>query len=181
MTAPLANAGIPMLFWQLPVALIALLPIVLVESLVSWPILRQPPLRVGLRVLQANALSTFVGIPIAWIGMVVINIATTGGGAHGFDTPWAAFRSIVLQASWLVPYEHQLVWLIPAATLVLLVPYFLVSVLAERWLLLRQLPDVDPGRVTRAAWLANVVSYGGLTACTIHWLMRSLPGGTTAG
>jgi hypothetical protein len=128
MTTLLANAGVPMIFWQMPVAAIALLPIVVVESLVATPILKQPLGRVALRVLAANALSTFVGVPIAWIGMLVVNIATTGTRAHGFDTPWKAFQSVVLQASWLVPYEDQLVWLIPAATLILLVPYFLVSV-----------------------------------------------------
>ncbi len=31
----LENAGLPMLFWQMPVALIAFLPIVLIESFVA--------------------------------------------------------------------------------------------------------------------------------------------------
>jgi hypothetical protein len=170
-----------MIFWQMPVAAVALLPIVLVESLVTLPIVKQRFGLTALRVLAANALSTFVGIPIAWIGMLIVNIATTGTRAHGFDTPWNAFQSVVLQASWLVPYEDQLVWLVPAATLILLGPYFLVSVFVERWLLRRQFRDVEPGRITRAAWLANAASYGGLAAYTVFWLVRALPGGAAAG
>ena len=155
MATLLANAGVPMIFWQMPVALVVLLPIVLLESLVALPILKQPVGPVALRVLAANALSTFVGVPIAWIGMLIVNIVTTGTRAHGFDTPWDAFQSIVLQASWLVPYENQLVWLIPAATLTLLVPYFLVSVLVERWLLRRMFPTVQP-EIGRASWRVSV-------------------------
>jgi hypothetical protein len=177
----LANAGVPMIFWQMPVAAVALLPIALVESLVTLPIVKQRFGPTAVRVLAANALSTFVGIPIAWIGMLIVNFATTGTRAYGFDTPWNAFQSVVLQASWLVPYENQLPWLIPAATLILLVPYFLVSVFVERWLLRRQFRDVEPRRVSRAAWLANAVSYGGLAAYTAYWLLRAFPGDAAAG
>ena len=58
----LANAGVPMIFWQVPAGAIALVPIVLVESLVLRPILKQPFRPLAFRVLAANALSTFVGI-----------------------------------------------------------------------------------------------------------------------
>ena len=105
--------------------------------------------------------------------MVVVSILTTGGTSHGFDTPWHAFQSVVLQSPWLVPYGDQLVWLIPAATMILLVPYFLVSVFVERWLMRRQLPNVESSRVTRAVWLANAVSYGGLAVLTAFWLARA--------
>jgi hypothetical protein len=88
-----------MLYWQIPWAIAALVPVVLVESLVVQPVLDRPLRRVAPRVFAANALSTFVGIPLAWIALLAINFATTGGTARGFDTPWAAFQSIVLQAS----------------------------------------------------------------------------------
>ena len=173
MATLLANAGIPMILWQMPVAAMAFVPIVVIESLLAAPILKQPLGPVTLRVLAANALSTFVGIPIAWIGMMSVNIATTGGSAHGFDTPWNAFQSVALQASWLMPYEGHLAWLIPAATLILLIPYFLVSVYVEHAVLRSQFAKVEPGRIARAVWLANVVTYGGLAAYAALWLARS--------
>jgi hypothetical protein len=180
MSSLLANAGIPMIFWQLPAAAVIFLPVVLAESLIALPILKQPFVPIFLRVGAANALSTFVGLPVAWIGMVIVNIATTGGRAHAFETPWGAFQSIVLQASWLVPHEGQMLWLIPAATLVLLVPYFLTSVIVERWLMRRLFSHVDQGKIRRVAWAANGVTYSGLAAYTAYWLMRALAGGTVA-
>lgn len=174
MHALLANAGIPMLFWQLPVAAMMLLPVTLIESIVAIPILRQPAGSVCVRVLAANLFSTFVGVPIAWGGMFIVDIVTTGSAAPGFDTPWDAFQSVVLQSPWLPPYQEHLVWLVPAATFVLLVPYFLVSVYTERWLLRRQFQNVDSHLVSRATWIANAVSYGALAVCTVYWLLRAV-------
>ena len=129
----------------------------------------------------ANALSTFVGIPIAWVLMVIIEIATGGGRATGFDTPWAAFQSVVVSAAWLVPYEDQLHWLIPAATLVLLVPYFFVSLFVERWMMLRRWKELPRARVSLAAWIGNVVTYVGFAAWTGYHLYRALPSHSEAG
>jgi hypothetical protein len=178
----LANAGIPMIFWQMPIAAAALLPVVGIEALIAWPILKQRFLSIVGNVFMANAISTFVGIPLAWIGMVIVNLVATGGTAHEFRTPMAAFKSIVLQASWLIPYEHQiLLWLVPAATLVLLVPYFFVSVVVERWWLRRQFREVKVARIATAAWIANAITYGGLAVYTVLWLRRALAGEPAAG
>jgi hypothetical protein len=181
MAAILANAGVPMLFWQLPVAAVALVPIVVVESLIAWPMLGKRFSAVAGRVFAANAISTFFGIPLAWIGMVIVNLAIAGGTAHGFGTPLAAFKSVVLQAAWLIPYEDQLRWLVPAATLVLLVPYFFVSVFVERWWLKRRFTDVATTRVAAAAWVGNLVTYGAFAVYTVLWLRRALPGQPAAG
>ncbi len=178
----LANAGIPMIFWQMPVAAAALLPVVAVETLIVWPILRQRFLSVLWNVFIANVLSTFAGIPLAWTGMFIVNFATTGGTVHEFRTPMAAFKSIVLQSSWLMPYESQILfWLVPAATLVLLVPYFFVSVFVERRWLRKRFREVGLGRVATAAWVANVITYGSLAVYTVMWLRRAFAGEPAAG
>jgi hypothetical protein len=173
-----SNAGLPMIFWQMPAAAVIFVPLVLIEYLVAWRILKQPFRRVVLGITKANALSTFVGVPAAWIGMVLVNLATTGGLAYSFDTPWSAFQSVVLQAAWLLPHEGQMLWLVPAAALVLLVPYFLASVFLEVWVMRRTFPDVDSGNVCQAAWLVNSLSYSGLAAYTAFWLLRALAGGS---
>lgn len=170
----LANAGVPMLFWQLPVAVAALVPVIVIESLLAWPILRTRFVDVVVKVAGANTISTLVGIPLTWIGLVIVNIATTGGTAHEFHTPLAAFKSIVLQASWLIPYDNIMHWLIPAATLVLLVPYFFVSVFVERWWLRRRLADVPVARIAFAAWIGNLVTYSMFAVYTVLWLREAL-------
>jgi hypothetical protein len=80
----------------------------------------------------------------------------------------------VLSAAWLVPYENQLHWLIPAATLVLLVPYFFVSVLVERWMMIRRWRELPRGRVALAAWVGNGVTYLGFAVWTGWLLYRAL-------
>lgn len=170
----LANVGIPMIFWQLPAAAIALLPVSLLEACVVCRLLKHRFADTVRHVFVANLFSTFIGIPIAWMAMLVVNLVTTGGRAHGFDAPFDAFRSIVLQASWLVPYQNDLVWLVPAATIVLLIPYFLASVQAERWFLKSRFADTPAADLVRAVWLSNAASYGCLLMYAIWWLQTSV-------
>ncbi len=170
----LANVGIPMIFWQLPVATVALIPVVVLETCVVSRLLKHPFIDTARLVFFANLFSTFVGIPITWIAMLALNIVTTGGSVHGFDTPFDAFRSVVLQASWLVPYENDLVWLVPSATIVLLIPYYLASVKAEHWFLKTRITSTTPAVLSRAVWLSNAASYGCLLLYSIYWLATSI-------
>ena len=153
------------------VMVVALIPIILIEVTVSrWIVSLRTRKLVG-GVVAANLGSTFVGLPIAWILMVGLNLITTGSKTQGFDTPLATFKSVVLQAAWLVPYEDQLYWLVPAATLVLLIPYFLVSVYIERFVLVRVWKDESHKRVSKVSWSSNGVTYLGLLVVTVVWLL----------
>jgi uncharacterized protein (TIGR03067 family) len=125
-------------------------------------------------VLVANAVSTFIGIPLTWLAMVAVQTMLPDVSLNEVDTPWNTFTYVVLHAAWLTPSEKDLVWLVPAATLILLVPYFLISVYCERRLLNLQFSDVDRGRVARASWLANGVTYGALAAVAGVWLWGGL-------
>ncbi len=173
-TQVLANVGLLMIFWQLPVLIIALLPTILLESVVARLHMKRPFLSLLGGTAAANAVSTFVGIPLAWLTMVLIEIFSGSDGAYGFATPFASFRSVVIQAAWLIPYEDEFYWLIPTATLVLLVPYFAASILVE-WLVLRKIWKAEPSRrVFTTAWRINLVSYAGLLAVTLLWLAQNL-------
>jgi hypothetical protein len=66
--------------------------------------------------------------------------------------------AVTVQAPWLIPYEDQFYWMIPAASLFLMLPFFLVSVLTERYVLLSWWPGLDRRNLTRSVWLANVLS-----------------------
>ena len=161
----IADAGIPMLFWQWPLAIAVLVPVIAVETVIAWAVLRQPLVAVARRVGIANAASTMIGIPLAWLFMVIVELLSGGGSFSGFATPWAAFQSIVLSAPWLPPHEAPILrWLIPAATIVLLVPYFLVSLAIEKRMMLRRWPSLPPSRVVAAAWLGNLATYAALAA-----------------
>ena len=153
----LANAGVPMLMVYGPVLLLALIPIILLETAI---INRTARLGFGAmfwRIGVANALSTLVGVPLTWIALVVIQLITGGGAAHG-----AGWHSVIWQAPWLVPHEEDLHWLVPAAGLVLTVPFWLVSVVIESKVLAK-LCAGDSLRegvsIKRLCFLANACSY----------------------
>jgi hypothetical protein len=81
----LANTGVPMIAVQLPVMAIALLPIVLVEAAIylrlggtSWSSAWRGSL-------LANAVSTFIDIPIAWFVQLMILMLVGGGSAWGME------------------------------------------------------------------------------------------------
>jgi hypothetical protein len=163
-----------MIFWQMPTMVVALIPIIAIESAVARAFTAVSFSRIVRGVAVANAVSTLIGIPIAWGAMLILNIVATGGTTHGFDTPWNAFKTVVLQASWLVPYEDQLHWLVPAATMVLLIPYYLASVVSERLVLRRIFKDQSPQIISKAAWSMNGVSYAILVVLTAIWLWQEV-------
>jgi hypothetical protein len=171
-----ANAGVPMLAFHMPAFVLALVPIVAIEALILARRFAVPWIRTLWPTCAANLASTFIGVPVAWGALLALEIVTTGGGGHGFATPWAKFKTIVLQAPWLIPHEAQLYWLIPVANLVLLPFYFFASVFVERWIIRRFYRGVPVQRVDRAVWLANSVSYALLLALSVAWLMMSIRG-----
>ena len=166
----IANVGVPMIFWQLPAMLTALPVVIAIEVLVAKYVYKISlgPSVAG--VSFANLVSTVIGIPLAWGAMLGLSIVTTGTGAMGMDTPLGIFQSVVLQSSWLVPYREQLYWMVPTATLVLLVPYYFASVYSERLVLRFIWTDVPNDIIRNFSWTSNLWSYAGFSAYTCVWL-----------
>lgn len=154
----LGNIGLPMVCVTVPTMLIALLPIALVEAWVLRRICGLAFREAWRGALIANLVSTVMGIPVAWIILFVVQLLTGGGMAMGIDTPMERLASVTLQAPWLIPYESQMAWMVPAASLVLLAPFFAASVVTEytvlRW---RWIPV--PRRLFAGVFWANVLSY----------------------
>ena len=167
----LANAGVPMLFVQMPFMTIALVPIIVVEGLIARRRLGLSAAGSFKGVAVANAVSTFIGIPLAWFAQFGLNLLISGGNSHGLANPAAIFMSVVVQASWLVPYESELYWMIPTAFLVLLIPAFFVSVLAENLVLRKMWSQLDRRRVSATVWLANTASYAALITANVVWIL----------
>lgn len=155
----LANAGVPMIVIQLPVMALALVPILLLEAAVylrltgaSWSLAWRGSL-------IANLVSTFVGIPVAWFVQVIVQMLIGGGSAWGIESARERVAAVTLQSAWLVPYERDLDWMIPAAAIVLLVPFLIVSIIVERFVLRRYWPESVRTALTRNVSIANMASY----------------------
>jgi len=171
----LANAGVPMLFVQMPLLLIFLPIIIAVEALlcrrwlaISW---RQAWKWTSI----ANGLSTVVGFPILWIALVIVQMLVVGGGVPKLAEPWFSIYTVTVQAAWLLPFEERLYWMIPTACLVLLIPSFLVTVIIEKEIYRRSFAESrGTVGVTRATWRMHFVTYGLLAVAGLGLLASSI-------
>jgi hypothetical protein len=173
----IANFGIPMLSIQMPVMLIALLPVIWLEG---WSVRSRLDLtaRQALGgVAAANLVSTLIGIPVAWfVLMAVQQLAGPGfqGAMRYYGTDrnsplWAAV-DLLTQFAWIRPRKEDTFWMVPAASALLLVPSYLVSVWVERPLCRRWWKQLDPALVRPAVTHANRLSYAALFGFTCLWL-----------
>lgn len=165
----LANIGLPMIFIELPYLTIAFIPVVLVEAAVYRWLLSVPWRQSWPGALRANLRSTFVGVPLAWFAQVVAQIVIGGDSAWGLNTPLDRLAAVTIQSAWLIPYEKEFYWMVPAASLCLMVPFLIVSIGIELFLLRRVWPNIAASRLAGAVVLANLVSYSLLAA---YWGVR---------
>lgn len=183
-----ADAGIPLIAVTWPAMVVALAPIIVMEALLirkrigykPWPIFRATAV--------ANLVSTIVGVPMTWLALVAcemfIGTAVSEIPAiQNSHSPLARVIAFVFAAAWLPPGAKSSSVLL--ATLVLLVPFFFVSVWSERYVMKRMLPvtnaevvalegEISELTLQRAVRDANVLSYGFLFAFTCAWLVWNL-------
>ena len=157
-TAAYANAGLPMLMVTLPAMLVGLIPIAIVETVVLVSRLRSSVAKTATLTAAANVATTLVGIPATWTLLALLQLVTGGGAAYGIDTPLQKMLAVTWQAPWLIPHEADLGWMIPAAMLVLLVPFFFASWAIEAAIVSLGFRPFWNRPVRAAVWRANVVS-----------------------
>lgn len=173
-TGASADAGVPMLFVTFPSMLLALVPIILLESVVLGRMMRRSAASFMKSATIANLVSTIVGIPVTWLVLVFLELLTGGGSAYGLSTTLQKLLAVTWQAPWLIPYEGQLYWMVPTASLFLLVPFFFVSYLIEAPIVASIQCELPRPQVRAAIFRANVASYIGLAAFNLWWLVWAL-------
>jgi hypothetical protein len=172
----LADAGVPMIALAVPAALFSIIPIIGLEF---WMARNIHPLSHNRRlfvVAVANGLSTLAGWPLLWIVLAAIQLFVIpgGSGCYGLSSFWGALASVTLQAPWLIPYESDLYWMLPTASLVLLIPAFFVTILIEGWVLRSGWPQVLAAERSRFVWKSNLASYALLVSIDLVWLAYSV-------
>jgi hypothetical protein len=156
----LADAGLPMIFFELPAMLLCFLPVVVAEFIVARKMFDLTPTKASKALVAANLASTLVGFPIVWGLLLAVQLCVGGGSAYGLRTFWARAYAVTVQAPWLIPYEKDLRWMIPIAALYLLIPAFFASVYLERWICVKFWTDQEKPKIRRFSWIAHFVSYG---------------------
>jgi hypothetical protein len=172
----LADAGLPMIALAIPAALVAIIPIIVLEAWLARNIHQVSANRRLLVVAIANGLSTLAGWPLLWVVLAAIQIFVIpgGDGCYGISTFWGALASVTLQAPWLLPYEADLYWMVPTASLVLLIPAFFVTILIEGWVLRSGWSQVTANERKRFVWKSNLASYALLASIDLDWLAYSV-------
>ncbi|WP_444938922.1 hypothetical protein [Microbulbifer sp. JMSA002] len=169
-----ANAGVPMLFLAMPTFLVSLVPIIAIETLYISKGMTLPLVQSLKTVSISNVASTIIGIPLAWLLLVLIQLVTGGGGVYGIDSLMGKILAVTWQAPWLIPYEEDLNWMIPAAGLILLIPFFFASWWSEYFIsqkLNKTLPSVSVKIKVRNA---NLITYSLLAVWPIgFWVLSS--------
>jgi hypothetical protein len=172
-----ANTGVPMLFLTLPAMLIALVPIIVLEAIVIGRLLGSSAIARAKSVVVSNVASTVVGLPLTWGVLVALQMVSGGGSSYGIATPIQKFLAVTWQAPWLIPYERDLYWMLPAASLVLLIPFCFTSYFVEAPIVSRLEPGYSRACVRSAVLRANLFSYLILAAITLVWLLSSIQHG----
>jgi hypothetical protein len=182
-----ADAGVPMIFLTLPAMLLLLIPIIVVEGflckkwlgITTWEAMKSN--------IFSNLASTVIGVPMAWAIMFGVEFATFGVVEWKFpnqnvNSPIANTILFVLSAAWIGPPAENQLWLVPAAVLVLLVPFFLASYGIEYLVVsyMVGMPEGGPAnvaypRVRIAVRNANLITYGLMFVGTAVWLLTQLP------
>jgi hypothetical protein len=180
----LADVGIPMIFVTLPAMAMLLVPVVVIEGLLckrwlgvtTWQAIKSNAV--------SNLASTIIGVPVAWAAMLAVGYGAMGIDAvQGWHSPIANVIFFVLTSAWLPPTDraHE-VWFVPAAALVLLIPFFFASYWIEYFIVRNMvgMPDGQPPnlaypRVRIAVRNANLVTYGAMFLATSVWLGIALP------
>jgi hypothetical protein len=183
-----ADAGVPMIALTFPGMLLLLLPIICVEGLLykKW---------IGLSGWEAfkssaisNAVSTLIGVPVAWAIMLGLEFGSFGiidhsSSIQNWKSPIAELIFFIFSSAWIAPPSEKTAWWIPAAVLVLLVPFFLASFLIEYLVVAYMFgmpggepPNLGYGHIRSAVRNANLVTYGAVFVATAVWLMASFRG-----
>ncbi len=170
-----ANAGVPMIFLSFPIMLIALIPVIFIETSVFKRIMLVRYKQSFVSNSTANAISTIMGFPLAWGLLFGLELLTTGGSCGpGFDSIPNSIITVIVEAAWLCPHEDHLYWLIPTAFIISLFVAFFISITIEYFVNKKFHKETDKTLIRKAVFVANLSSYCLLVLIGLGFLVYSI-------
>jgi len=175
-----ANIGLPMVAVFLPPAWFALIPIIAIESAYGMYRFRTAAGPTWAGVTTANCVSTLLGLPITW-AVLALGQGLLFARFPEFAMALPLSLLTIVGAPWLGPGAEESPWIVPLATVVLLVPFYVMSVASEYLVVKRFLPDLSSRTVRSWMIQANAVSYAFLLLVTLAgWMWPRLFEGISA-
>jgi hypothetical protein len=173
----LANMGIPMLFVQWWLMACAVLPVIIIETLVVRRKIGMPLGQAVGGIAAANVLSTAIGVPLAWLTAFALGVGFLTPFAYGaerwhwqLDSPVFQVFGFIESVAWIVPANRaQAAWMVPLAAALLLIPCFFASVIIERWACRHIWRSIETSAVRHVVCRANLYSYAALFVFGCLW------------
>ncbi len=184
-----ADAGVPMLVLVWPASWVLLIPIIFVEAEIARSMLVLPYGRAFEVAGLANLASTFLGIPLTWGALVLVEILTglIAWGSHplGVATPgeasssawwdsvWWNIVALPLTAAWLGD-TADFYWRMPSSALFMCIPFYFASVAIEYRVAKYLLPSLLHPQAKAWSWKANGISYVGIAVMLLAFLIWAI-------
>jgi hypothetical protein len=166
-----------MIFITLPGMVVLLLPIIVSETTFVVHRTKLRKQKVLWATTVANIVSTLVGVPLTWGALVFCEFGLSATlarftqlSSRSWDSPIYQVIGTMLSAPWLAPVGKSASWAVPLAALVLLIPFFFISVWIEQAVMEHLLPvttassalsnEVNDKILRSAVRGANLMSYG---------------------
>jgi hypothetical protein len=115
------------------------------------------------------------------VEFVTLGVVGSSQTIQNWHSPLAKVILLFFSSAWIGPPNSKNLWLIPAATLVLLVPFFFASYGIEYRVIKSMVgmpeggpPNLAYSRVRIAVRNANLITYGAMFVATSVWLVFSL-------
>ena len=158
-TTNFADGGVPMLYWNMLAIVAAIVPIVLIQSYSAKKMLGVSISKAIGPISASNFMSLLVVFPALWICWLSAQQLVGGDVSHSLTTWWKKLYAVTVQAPWLTHSGRDLLWMVPAAAIVMLIPAFFLSVWSERIVLQWFWKNEEKSRLTKFSFMAHVPSY----------------------
>lgn len=136
------------------------------------------PKRMLLATGGANLFSSLIGIPLAMLLRLGLELATMPLWYQNksLSHTWHFICEMTLGAAWINPYEGESnYWVLDVATISLMIPCFFISYLFERRSIQKSLgKEIDATLLSKAVWRANLASYALLLLLVVVDLVKNL-------
>ena len=171
-----ANVALPSFIGHWIVFVILLPLVATIEAVVLAAVLKTPPRDSLIVAVHANWRSTVAGLPLGWC-MALAGLIPAGILAFFLPAPYRdpSYQIIAFTAltGGIIPNDFTMIAM-AAGNLLILIPYYFVTVRIEQKVVASHHPEIDPKRVAFAVRWMHRITYTMLALLVLWWLIAAI-------
>ena len=171
-----ANVALPSFIGHWIVFIILLPLVATIEAIVLAVVLKTAPIDSLTVAIHANWRSTVSGLPLGWC-MALAGLVPAGILAFLLPAPYRdpGFQIIAFTAftGGMIPTDFTMIAM-AAGNLLILIPYYFVTVRIEQKVVASHHPEIDPKRVAFAVRWIHRITYTMLALLVLWWLTAAI-------